>query len=83
MFCSFQRNEEELHESIRQLLAMTNQQDLRDKIIYILKDPKVDIGYRTDTSSKSSKYIFNVNIDCWVFYFCIIVLIYVKNSIFL
>ncbi|XP_055939320.1 putative leucine-rich repeat-containing protein DDB_G0290503 [Argiope bruennichi] len=48
------KNEEKLHESIRHLLSLTRDQELRDKIIYILQEPKVEIGVRYDSKTPGS-----------------------------
>nr|XP_042895591.1 COP1-interactive protein 1 isoform X1 [Parasteatoda tepidariorum]XP_042895592.1 COP1-interactive protein 1 isoform X1 [Parasteatoda tepidariorum] len=55
------RNEELLHKNIRQLLSHSKDKDLRDKIIYILQDPNVEIlsrhveGTSAGTSSSVTK----------------------------
>ncbi|KFM78386.1 Coiled-coil domain-containing protein 77, partial [Stegodyphus mimosarum] len=39
------KRETKLHENIQQLLKVTKDQNIRDRIIYILKEPRVQIGY--------------------------------------
>ncbi|CAL1271836.1 unnamed protein product [Larinioides sclopetarius] len=48
------KNEEKLHENIRHLLNLTKDKELRDKIIYILQDPKVEIGVRYNSKASGS-----------------------------
>ncbi|GFR23523.1 uncharacterized protein TNCT_691941 [Trichonephila clavata] len=48
------KNEERLHESIRHLLNVTKDKELRDQVIYILQDPKVEVGVRYNPTTASS-----------------------------
>ncbi|GFY72148.1 uncharacterized protein TNIN_92231 [Trichonephila inaurata madagascariensis] len=48
------KNEERLHESIRHLLNVTKDKELRDQVIYTLQDPKVEVGVRYNPTTASS-----------------------------
>ncbi|GFU13554.1 hypothetical protein NPIL_689601 [Nephila pilipes] len=48
------KKEQQLHESIRHLLNLTKDKELRDQIIYMLRDPKVEIGVRYDPKTANS-----------------------------
>ncbi|KAG8189612.1 hypothetical protein JTE90_018968 [Oedothorax gibbosus] len=49
-------NEKKLHDNIYYLLSATKEKDLRDRIIYILDDPKVEIGYRQGNSTSQDAF---------------------------